>query len=324
MSPALQGAWINDAAMPVYMGGAELNVANALARWNIPVQYCSAAPRNYLTEEMIQHLQQQGIDTSPFIYSGRRVGVYLLPQGTDLKNAGVIYDRANSSFSELQPGTINWHELLKDVSWFHFSAISPALNADVAAVCKEALEVAAGMNITVSVDLNYRAKLWQYGIQPTEVMPQLVQYCNLVMGNIWSANSLLGTKLDEALISGKSKEAYLEHATITSAAIMRLFPGCAAVANTFRFDAGAGIHYYATLNDQYNQYKSAAYNIAHVVDKVGSGDCFMAGLIYGNCTGSNPQETINFAAAAATGKMLEKGDATKQTIDAVINRIQYD
>ncbi|HWJ24990.1 MAG TPA: PfkB family carbohydrate kinase [Flavisolibacter sp.] len=163
MSPELGGAWIRNAHMPVFVGGAELNAATALARWNVPVAYGTALPENALAEEICRSLEGKGIDTSRIIFSGKRIGCYYLPQGADLKNAGVIYDREYSSFSQLKPGQIDWDRLLKDVEWFHFSAISPALNADVAVICKEALQAASEKGITISVDLNYRAKLWQYG-----------------------------------------------------------------------------------------------------------------------------------------------------------------
>lgn len=321
MSPALHGEWIQHASMPVYIGGAELNVANALAKWNIPVQYCSAAPDNYLSKEIIADLQQKKIDTTPFIFSGNRIGVYLLAQGTDLKHAGVIYDRAYSSFSELKPGTIDWDEKLKDATWFHFSAITPALNKDMVALCKEALTAAKSKGITVSVDLNYRSKLWQYGVHPVDVMPELVQHCDIVMGNIWSANSLLGIEVDEHIHDKKSKEAYLEHAANTANAIFRQFPVCRSVANTFRFDTSTGIQYYATLNEVSGQYVSQEFRPHGVVDKVGSGDCFMAGLIYGKHNNQPSQSVIDFAAAAATGKMYEAGDATRQTVDDVLKRL---
>src|SRR5215467_6253310 len=138
MSPALQGEWLSKATMPVYLGGAELNVATALSHWDIPVKYCSAAPDNYLSREVVSELGKRGIDTSALHYSGNRIGIYFLPQGADLKHVSVIYDRAFSSFSELKPGMIRWEEILTNVSWFHFSAISAALNKNVADVCEEA------------------------------------------------------------------------------------------------------------------------------------------------------------------------------------------
>jgi 2-dehydro-3-deoxygluconokinase len=317
MSPALNRQWIQHAFMPVYIGGAELNVAAALAKWNLPVKYCSAIPDNYLTREICEELTSDGIDVSSMIFSGHKLGFYYLSQGADLKQGGVIYDRAYSSFWQLKPGTINWNEILDDVSWFHFSAISPALNENVAAVCKEALQVASSKNITISVDLNHRAKLWQYGKHPTEIMPLLAEHCDVIMGNIWSANNLLGISVDEAIHDKKSKTAYLDHATITANSIMQRFPKCKIVAQTFRFDHNDEIKYYAALNDANHQYVSKEFCTDDVIDKIGSGDCFMAGFIYGLYTQLSLQHTINYAAAAAFGKLHEIGDITKQTVEDV-------
>lgn len=315
LSPELNGEWIRQNAMPVFIGGAELNVATALAKWQVPVSYGTAIPDNYLSKEITAFIDQKGIDTSKIIFSGDRIGTYYLPQGTDLKHAGVIYDRAHSSFSELQPGQINWDELLNDVSWFHFSAISPALNARVAAVCKEAVEAASKKGITVSVDLNYRAKLWQYGKQPFEVMPELVEHCDVIMGNLWAAEKMLGITVDENLAN--CKEGYIEHAIKTSEAINGQFSKCKQVANTFRFDVNAGVCYYATLFTQNKLYVSQEHNTSYFVDKVGSGDTFMAGLVYGNYNSLQPQEIIDFAAAAAFNKLFIKGDATTASVDDI-------
>lgn len=308
--------------MPVYIGGAELNVATALAKWNIPVGYVTALPDNYLSKEICEDIISKNIDTSSIKYSGSRIGTYYLPQGADLKNAGVIYDRAYSSFSELQTGEIDWDTVLEGISWFHFSAISPALNDNVAAVCKEALIAASNKNITISVDLNYRSKLWQYGKTPLAVMPQLVEYCNLIMGNIWAANSLLGISLNDQLIKANNQTGYLQHASETSEQIMKRFPKCNFVANTFRFDDKDQLNYYATLNTKAQQFVSPEFNTKHVIDKVGSGDCFMAGLIYGNVNKLSLQEVIDFAAAAAYNKLFIKGDATTSLVEEIKNTYQ--
>lgn len=307
LSPQLSLQWINEASMPVYVGGAELNVATALARWDVPVSYCTALPDNYLSREIISSVNKRNIETGAIVLTGDRIGIYYLPQGLDLKNAGVIYDRAHSSFASLKPGQIDWDQVLDNVSWFHFSAINPALNDQVAAVCKEALQYAERKGIFTSVDLNYRAKLWQYGKEPMEVMPDLVQYCDLVMGNIWAAEKMLGITID---LPGKSKEAYLQQAERTSQAIVKRFSKCQQVANTFRFDGDAGLTYYATLLKNNKFYTSKEYITSQVVDKVGSGDCFMAGLIFGNLNQLPDQEVIDFAAAAAYTKLFIKGDAT--------------
>lgn len=142
MSPVLQQHWLHHALMPVYTGGAELNVANALAKWEMPVKYCTALPDNYLSHEIVSWLNNAGIDTASVRYNGDRIGLYFLPQGADLKHASVIYDRAYSSFSMLQPGAIDWDKTLEDVDWLHFSAITPALGDNLVAVCKEMLDAA--------------------------------------------------------------------------------------------------------------------------------------------------------------------------------------
>lgn len=316
-SPQLQGEWIHHASMPVYVGGAELNAAHALALWHLPVRYCTAIPENYLSKEILASLEAKNIDTSRIHFSGQRIGTYYLPQGADLKNAGVIYDRSHSSTAMLQPGDINWEQTLEGVTWFHFSAITPALSASAALVCEEALKEAAARNIFISVDLNYRSKLWQYGKDPQEVMPELVKYCNLVMGNIWAAEKMLGVNLPAPL--QRTKEVLLNQAEKSSRQLMESYPACRQVANTFRFDHDSGVSYYATLYDGSQLYVSYEQQVEVITDRVGSGDCFMAGLIYGNTNRFEPQQIIDFATTAACKKFAVKGDATTVTVNEIKN-----
>jgi 2-dehydro-3-deoxygluconokinase len=300
--------------MQLYVGGAEANVATALAGWNVPVKYCTALPDNFMSKHVIHYLEYQGIYTSSILFSGNRIGIYYLERGADLKGS-VVYDREHSSFSQLKRGMINWEKVFQDVCWFDFSAISPALTANVADVCLEALEVASKMNITISCDLNYRSRLWKYGKQPIEVMPQLAEYCDVLMGNIWSANTLLGIAVDEDIHDKGTKEAYLDHAKTTSEDIIKKFPKCKVVANTFRFDKpGSDILYYTGLYMNGKQYSSPDYSCKGVLDRSGSGDCFMAGLIYGLYKKHEPQDILNYATAAAFGKLQEIGDATGQDV----------
>jgi len=318
MSPDTESKWLQQNALPVFVGGAELNVASALACWEVPVAYSTAMPSNYLSQQLLQYVSEKNIDTSPVHFSGERIGTYYLPQGAELKNAGVIYDRAYSSFAQLKPGMIDWDKALDGISWFHFSAICPAVSQGAADVCKEALQAAAAKNITISIDLNFRAKLWQFGKRPIEIMPELVQYCDIVMGNVWAAKEMLGIPMDADLAAKDNKALYQEQAMATSKEIINRFPKCKAVANTWRFDHN-GILYYTNLYSGGKLYLSPEYKTDHVIDKIGSGDCFMAGLIYGYYQKYEPQQILDFATTAAFQKLFIKGDATNTTATEVLD-----
>ena len=314
ISPAPETDALAKHPMLLYVGGAEANTATALAAWGVPVKYCTALPDNFMSRHVVDYLEYKGIYTSSIVYAGNRIGVYFLEKGADIKS-GVIYDRENSSFSQLKRGMIDWDKILRDVCWFNFTAISPALNANVADVCLEAVEAASRKKIPVSIDLNYRSRLWKYGKQPIEIMPQLVEYCDVVMGNIWSAHTLIGTSIDEHIHDKKNRLAYTDHAEQTSREIMEKFPKCKTVANTFRFDNEVNdIRYFTTLFTEGKQYISQELNCKGVIDRSGSGDCFMAGLIYGLYNNHAPQEMLDYATAAAFGKLQEHGDSTGQDV----------
>jgi 2-dehydro-3-deoxygluconokinase len=321
LSPSLGDDW-QEKPMPFFIGGAELNVSHALSKWGLPVKYFTALPDNYLSRQICGGLEKEGIDTSSILFEGDRIGVYFLPQGADLKQAGVIYDRARSAFAELKPGMIDWEKALKDSDWFHFSAICPALSQQAAIVCLEALNAANKMGIPASIDLNFRQKLWQ-ARNPLDCMPELAAHCEVIMGNIWSAATLLGTSLDPKIEAYGSRQAYLQHAGKTAIEIQRKFPICRTVANTFRFNRSENaIQYYASLFQDGVGYDSIEWRGNNIVDRVGTGDCFMAGLIYGLRIGLSAQEIIEFAASAAFGKFFEKGDASCQSGESIQKRIK--
>lgn len=312
--PDGDGEWLAENKLPFYVGGAELNVATALALWNIPSAYFTALPENFMAEQIIGYMDDCAIDTSRIYHGGDRIGLYYLPKGKDLKNAGVIYDRADSAFAMLQTGTIDWDKVLDGITWFHFSAICPALNQAAADVCLEAVKAASAKGITISIDLNYRAKLWQYGKQPAEVIPQLVKYADLVMGNIWAAEKMLSIPVPENIQIADDKNTYLQQAKVTSQEIIKQYPKCKWVANTFRFDYQKGIRYYTSLYTANELLVSKEYVSAQILDKVGSGDCFMAGLIYGFYQHNEPLATLNFATAAAFNKLFIPSDCTTATV----------
>ena len=317
LSPALSGEWIRTSSMDCYIGGAELNVATALAAWKQPVRYVSALPDHYLSREIVAALTANGIDCRAIRFGGPRIGTYYLPQGADLKDRAVIYDRSGSSFSRLRPGEMDWEEILDGAGWLHISAISPALGEQSARICLEALLAASAKNITSSSDLNYRARLWEPGRSCRDTMAALMGHCKVVMGNIWSAHALLGIGGIPAKEASIGKDQYLDLARQTALEIQRQYPRCQQVAQTFRFERDLGMEYYAALDTSAGQHQSRTFQVDRVRDRVGSGDCFMAGIIYGIRQGLNHGDLINFAAGAAVGKFLEKGDGTRQTVEDI-------
>lgn len=311
--PDPAGKWLNSNLVPAYIGDAELNVATALALWDIPSAYLTALPDNEMSKRIKTYLEEKRIDTTRFRDEGDRIGLYYLAMGTDMKNAEVIYDRQHSSFAGLKKQAIDWENIFEGIGWFHFSAICPAINEEIAEVCKEALLMAEKMGISVSLDLNYRQKLWKYGKAPVEIMKNLAVHCRLIMGNIWAAELMLGIpKADDFML--KHKDFCVQQAEKTSLAIQQDFPECEAIANTFRFDHGEGIQYYTTLYTKNQLYSSKEYNAEKVINKVGSGDCYMAGLIYGFYQNHPAQEIVEFATAAAYYKLFTPGDSTAMNV----------
>lgn len=324
--PDMSEDWVSSNQLPFYVGGAELNVATALALWEVPSAYLSAMPDNAICQSILEYLKAKRVDVSKMKLTGDRLGLYYLPKGKDLKNAGVIYDRANSSYAALSRGDIDWDAVFDGVSWFHFSAICPAINQEIADLCLDAVIAAKEKGIFVSLDLNFRSKLWKYGKSPIEVMPAMADYCDLIMGNIWAAHNMLGTSLAEPfreVLPTYPKEDLLKQATKTSQELITRFKNCSYVANTFRFDyKEKGIQYYTTLYVQDSLTVSNEYVSENILDRVGSGDCFMAGLIYGLYNGKSNQETLAFATAAAYDKLYIPSDATTSTVSDIEKRIK--
>jgi len=321
ISPDEGGAWLKDNQFPFYIAGAELNAATALALWGIPTKYVTAMPDNGMCRQIVEFEEQQNIEMSVY-YRGNRLGLYFLTEGRDLKNDALIYDRAHSAFSELKPGMIDWDKELEGVSWFHFSAICPAVSQNIADVCEEALKVASEKDILISIDLNYRAKLWKYGKEPHEVMPSLVAYCDLIMGNIWAIDAMLGIPIMPDIHESGQRSIYLKEALKTSEAIVKQYPKCKAVANTFRFDGKGEVDYYAALYTGGEFYDSNEYSASHIVNKVGSGDCFMAGLIYGFYNDLESEQILEFATAAAFEKLFIESDVTNLKVEEILERVK--
>lgn len=299
----------------LFPGGSEANVSASLGQWNIPCSYVSCVPDNALSANALQVMENLGVNTSKTLLEGNRLGLYFLLSANGLTSGEVVYDRKFSSFSSLKPGVIDWDQVLEGHTWFHWTALTPALNENMAAVCKEALVAARAKGLKISVDLNYRSRLWDYGQQPIDVMPELVAHCDVIMGNIWAANKMLGTPVDENLNRQTSVEAYRQHANTSAKAVFDKYPQCKHIANTFRFmDNPKHNLFYGTYHTPEGDYISDIFETNDVVDRIGSGDAFMAGLIYGLLTSNNGTEIIEKATYSGYKKLFVKGDFGDGTI----------
>ncbi|MFT4155012.1 sugar kinase [Parafilimonas sp.] len=316
ISPDENGEWMNKNILQAYAGGSELNVAAALAAWKVPVSYCTAMPDNLLSKQLIKYAGALQIDTSTILYHGNKTGLYYLPEEKDAYNETIIYDKLHSSFYDLQPGMIDWDQVLQGIRWFHFSTVSPSLNENIAAVCEEALKACKRKGITVSVDLNHHPKAWQYGKPAGEVVPALLKYCDIVAGNIWNIETMLNIRIPANIHSISTKENYLRQAKHASEKIIKHFPQCKVVAHPFLLKKNK-LECFATIFGNNNFYSAATYSSDKITDKSGSGDCFMAGLIYGVYNHLPFQQLINFATGAAFQKLFVKGEVLNKTVDEI-------
>jgi len=298
-------------------GGGEGNVAVSLANYGIPVSFVSRLPENDIAEACMAELRGLGVDTSEILRGGERLGIYFLEAGAVSRASKVIYDRAHSSLSTVEPGMIDWNKVFEGANWFHWTGITPAVSASAAAVCQEAIQAANALGLSVSTDLNYRKNLWKYGKTAREVMPELVAGCDVVLGNEEDAAMALDIHPDgvDVTTGQVDAEAYLS----VSKKIMEQFPRCKKVITTLRGSVSASHNTWSgVLYDGEKLYTAPDYDITHIVDRVGGGDSFMGGLIYSLLTyGEDIQSALNFAVAASCLKHTIYGDYNRVSVAEV-------
>jgi len=298
-------------------GGGEANVAVSLANYGIPVSFVSRLPENDIAESCIRELKGLGVDISQILRGGERMGIYFLETGAVSRSSKVIYDRAHSALSEVSPGMLDWDRIFDKASWFHWTGITPAVSESAAATCQEAIEAANRKGIIVSTDLNYRKNLWKYGKTAREVMPGLVAGCDVVLGNEEDAAMALDIHPDGVDVTkgNVDAEAYLS----VSEKIMKEFPRCKKVITTLRGSVSANHNTWSgVLYDGSKLYKAPEHNLTHIVDRVGGGDSFMGGLIYGLLTYKEDlQSALNFAVAASSLKHTIYGDYNRVRVSEV-------
>ena len=301
----------------VIYGGGEANVAVSLANYGIDVDYVTRLPANDLGDACIAFLRQYGVGTAKIVRGGDRLGIYFLEMGAMQRPSKVIYDRAHSAIATIQPGTIDWASIFSDANWFHWTGITPAISESLAAVCLEGVKAAHDMGLTVSCDLNYRSKLWKWGKQPGEVMPDLVQYCDVAIGNEEDAAKVFGIHAaDTDVTSGQVDAA--KYRSVCEKLVER-FPNLKTVAITLRGSLSASHNTWSGMLWHGGEvYLAPTYDITHIVDRVGGGDSFMGGLVYGmNTYQDNPQSALNFAVAASCLKHSIYGDFNMVTVAEV-------
>jgi len=298
-------------------GGGEANVAVSLANYGEAVEYVTRLPRNDLGEACLMNLRGYGIQTGHIVRGGDRIGIYFLETGAAQRGSKVIYDRANSGFATVQIGMIDWKRVFEDADWFHWTGITPAVSQGAADACREAIQVAREMGITVSCDLNYRAKLWKWGKAAGEVMADLVSMCDVALGNEEDAEKVFGIKAPETNVTAGKVEA--DHYRFVCEELAKKFPSLKTISITLRGSLSASHNTWAGLLWQNGKFfSSPTYNMIPLVDRVGGGDAFMGGLIYGlRRYKDDPQRALNFAAAAACLKHSIIGDFNAVTVGEV-------
>jgi 2-dehydro-3-deoxygluconokinase len=298
-------------------GGGEANVAVSLANFGLEVDYVTRLPKNDIAESCLMDLRRYNVGIDKIIFGGDRVGIYYLENGAVARSSKVIYDRANSAIAQIKPGMIDWDSVFAGVTWFHWTGITPAISEGAALACKEAIDAANKKGITVSTDLNFRKNLWKWGKKAPEVMPDLVSGCDIILGNEEDAEKVFGIHPKGVDVTSGHVEAAAYESVCRQ--MMEKFPRAKKVIVTLRGSVNANHNTWSgVLFDGKTLFEAPTYNITHIVDRVGGGDSFMGGLIYGLITyPGDDQRALNFAVAASCLKHTINGDFNLVTVQEV-------
>ncbi len=291
-------------------GGAEANVAVSLAQFGMDSAYVTVLPENEIGDACVAELRRFGVDTSLIRRGPGRMGIYFLESGAGQRPAQVVYDREGSAISLAKPGDFDWRQVLSDAGWFHITGITPAISASAAELSLEAVRAAKEQGIPVSFDFNYRGKLWKYGRPAGEVMAEFVGLADVAIANEEHCRMLLGISVDE---QGP------ERCRLLCDKVRAAFPRIGALAITIRESAGSDSTLWQARLDRGGRFHtSRRYEITHIVDRVGSGDAFTAGLIYGLMNWEDDARTLEFAAAAGSLKHTIPGDFTRASVPEIL------
>lgn len=313
LSPLSYQRFLQASAMNVEYAGAEANVAVSLSNYGIDTMFISKLPKNELGDAAVNRLRQFGVDVSEIVRGGDRMGIYFVEKGASQRSSRVIYDRTHSAIAEAKKCDFDWDRIFQDVNWFHFTGITPALSDTLAEICLDACKAAKGRNITISCDLNYRNKLW-----PCEkarlVMTELCKYVDVCIANEEDAANVFGIEAKNSDVNGGALDVHSYEAVASQ--LQSRF-GFKLVAITLRESLSASDNNWsAILYDGERIYESRKYGV-HIVDRIGGGDAFGAGLIYGIVQGFDKQKALDFAVAASCLKHTVEGDFNLVSVSEV-------
>ena len=303
----------------IVYGGGESNVAVSLANYGIPVEFVTRIPKSEIGECALMELRKRGVGTSHIVLGGERLGIYFMETGAVNRSSNVVYDRTNSAMAELKSGMINWDKVFDGVSWFHWTGITPAISKNAADVCLEAIKIASDKGLTISTDLNYRSKLWKHEGNRNEIMTELTSYSDIILGNEEDTEMHFGIKPEGLDITTQGNEMNSEAFLSVCNQMMKKFPKAKKIIITLRGSISASHNSWAgILYDGKKMYESIQYQITDIVDRIGGGDSFMGGLIYGFLNYPNEdQKALDFAAAASSLKHTIKGDVNLVKVEEV-------
>jgi 2-dehydro-3-deoxygluconokinase len=302
-------------------GGGEANVAVAVSGYGLPARYVTVLPpNNPISDACIAELRRFGVDTSHIVRGKGRFGIYFLETGANQRPSQVVYDRAGSSIAEAKSGDIDFRKAFEGAGWFHITGITPAISQGAAELSVESVRIAREMGLTVSCDLNYRKNLWKWGKASHEVMPELMQYTDVCIANEEDCQAALGIKCDADVHAGALDTDVYRRLTEQ---VLEAYPNLKSIAITLRESKSASVNgWSACMNDRVNFVVSRKYEITHIVDRVGGGDSFAGGLIFGMQMIDNSQGQIDFAVAASALKHSIPGDFNRFSYDDVIGLLK--
>jgi len=296
-------------------GGGEANVAVGLASFGLDVSFVTLIPDNPIGDACVAEIRKHGVDVSRIVRKGDRLGIYFLEAGSNARPSKILYDRSNSSIACVEEGDIDWDRVFKGASWFHITGITPAISLSAARVSLAASKKAKTENLTVSCDLNFRKKLWKYGKSAPEVMGEIIEYVDVAIGNEEDYQKSLGIETAIDVEKGALDTDQYRELTET---VLKRFPSVKKIAITMRESHSADYNgWQAVLNNKEEFIVSRRYEIHDIVDRVGSGDTFAAGLIHGLISGEGDRNALEFATAAGCLMHTIPGDLPLLTLEEV-------